>query len=92
MSGVGGYEWSSCPKDRNQLLCLVSCSPRWYDFQIDMVTSACKDPGLKRSREVFYVCQLRTCSAEPDIASPLSLYNCMAPWPSRGGNTGASGL
>ena len=80
------YQWSwwAYPKDRKQLPCLASCSPRWYDYQIDAVTSACKDPCLKRSREVFYVCQLRTRSAEPDVAGPLSLYDCMAPWEGNG--------
>ena len=80
------YQWSwwAYPKDRKNLPCLLSCSPKWYDYQIDAVAAACKDPCLKRSREIFYVCQLRTWSREPDVVGPLVLCECMAPWQGNG--------
>ena len=76
------YQWSwwAYPKNRSFLPCLVSGSSTVYNYQIDAVTAACRDPCLKRSRDVFYVCQLRTSSPEADVAGPLSLYDCKAPW------------
>jgi len=78
------YQWSwwLYPRDRqeNCVPSLVACSPTWYDYQIDAVTAACKDPSVKFNREEYYVCQLRTRSELPDTSGPLFLYHCMTPW------------
>ena len=78
------YQWSwwvySTDRRKGCIPGLTFSCPIWYDYQIDAVTDACKAPLLKHSRDVFYVCQLRTRSREQDIAGPLAFYDCMAPW------------
>ena len=76
------YQWSwwAYPTKRDKLPYMLSCSPEWHDYMIDAVHTACKDPCLKRSRRVFYVCLMRTRSSVPDAAGPLCLYECTAPW------------
>ena len=74
------WSWWAYPVRGTGPPSLAAFCLRWYDYQIDAVTAACKDPCLKRSRDVFYVCQLQTRSEFPDVAGPLVLYDCMAPW------------
>ena len=57
----------------------VAGSRGWYESQIDALAAACKDPCLKRSREVFHVCILWSSSPAPEMVERL-LYHCMAPW------------
>jgi hypothetical protein len=78
------YQWSwwLYPRERKEtsVPSLVACSPTWYDYQIDAVTAACKDPRAKYNREEFHVLRLRTRSELPDVNGPLFLYYCMTPW------------
>ena len=77
------YRWSwwsyPIPQERDSRPRWEASSEEWHEYQIDAVTAACKDPCLKRSREVFYVYLLMPDCPTPDSVK-YHLYHCMAPW------------
>ena len=78
------YQWSwwAYPINKNEESSFpreIASSPIWYEFEIDAVTVACKDPCLVRMKDSFYVLVLNSFPQSSGKECFL-IRHCMTPW------------